>query len=143
MRRTTWGVIAALGAAAAIGVAQAAPKDKPKAAAAAEAPAVQASAPAQEQRVVHAFQDDQQLQQFTQLWQQRQGLLIRLSVLQAYASEEQVALQELDNQFASTYHLDMRQLDRYTLDAEKKVLIERAAAEAAAPSPPPATPAQP
>lgn len=68
---------------------------------------------------------------FAQLWQQRQAVITRMAVLQAYWNQEQPALQESNTQLLSTYNLDVNK--NYTLDAARKVLVEQEAT-----TPPPA-----
>jgi hypothetical protein len=124
MRR--WqGALIGLVAAAGIGLARLAAAPPEGAPATAE-PAAAAEAPAPEERVVHTFKDEQELQRFVELWQQRQGILVRLSVLQAYVGEEQAGLAELQRQLGETYHLNLQALDRTVIDLEKRVIVERA-----------------
>ncbi len=100
--------------------------DAPDAAAA--APSAPASTPGQA-APAYTFKDDTELAEFSTLWQQRQGVLLRMSVLRAYVGEEQTALREINDKMASNYGLDMKK--NYTYDSIHKTLVE-------APTPPPA-----
>ena len=72
--------------------------------------------------VAHTFTDDAGIQEFGRLWQRRQAALTRIAVLQAYVEQEQPALDRLNQQFLSQYHLDVRK--NYSIDTERKILIE-------------------
>lgn len=96
-------------------------------------PASQESAPAE--KIAYTFDDEAKMKEFTHLWQQRQTILLRMTVLQSYWGEEQAALAKLNNQLAATYHLDATK--NYSLDSARRVLIEREGPR----SSPPATPA--
>ena len=123
MRR--WHVaLIGLVAASGVGLARLAAAPQGSAPAPAQPAAAPASAP--EERVVHTFKDEQELQHFVELWQQRQGILVRLSVLQAYLGEEQAGLAELERQLGETYHLNLQALDRTVIDLEKRVIVEHA-----------------
>ncbi len=98
-------------------------------------PGISSSAPAEEGKVAYTFQDDASLNEFQELWRQRQGLMLRLSVLQAYWDEEQAALAELDQQLASKYQLDLTK--NYIYDNERGAIVEQE------PPQPPAPPASP
>ena len=74
------------------------------------------------ERVVHSFSDDAQLQAFANLWQQRQGVTVRLTVLRAYVSEEESALTQLNNIMHDDYSIDP--LKEYLLDTERRVILE-------------------
>ena len=112
-------------------------KDQP-ASAAQGAAAVPTAAP-EEIKAAHTFKDDAELAGFSKLWQQRQGILLRLSVLQAYVGEEQAALRELDKDITGKYGLDFNK--NYTFDRERKALIEVPEPTPPAPSGSPASPA--
>lgn len=115
-------------------------KDKNKAAQPAPA-APDANAPAADEKVAYTFTDDAKIQEFAQLWQQRQGTLVRMTVLQSYLSQEQADLAKLNQTITSTYKLDPSK--SYFLDAKRRVLIERDLpvdgpdAQSAAPAPAP------
>lgn len=79
-----------------------------------------------EERAAFTFTDEAQMQQFAQLWQQRQGMITRMAVLQAYFSQEQASLAQVNQLLLSQYNLDVTK--NYTLDPQRKVLIEREAA---------------
>ena len=75
--------------------------------------------------VVHTFADDEAMQLFAGIWQQRQVLLVRLTVLKSYWDSEQAALDQLNSRFAADYNVDVTR--RYRLDEQRRVLIELAA----------------
>lgn len=81
--------------------------------------------PSDSGKVVYTFSDDAKMQEFTNLWRQRQGIVLRMTVLQAYWNEEQAALGELNKTFETNYKLDVTK--NYTLDDERRVLLERPA----------------
>jgi hypothetical protein len=88
-------------------------------------------------REIHSFQDEAAMQAFAQLWQQRQSIILRMKVLEAYWRNEQDALTDINGQLASGYKLDTTK--NYFLDGQRRVIIEVAQdAEA-----PPAAPAAP
>lgn len=88
-------------------------------AATAEAPA----APAGPETIAFTFADDAQMQQFAQVWGQRQGVLTRMTVLQAYWNQEQTGLTQLNQELLSKFNLDVNK--NYTLDTDRKVLVEQ------------------
>lgn len=97
-----------------------------------QAPA--APQPSGPEKVAFTFENDEKMQEFARLWQQRQGIVLRMTVLQAYWNEEQAALAEVNNKFAADYKLDVAK--NYTLDTDRKVLIEREAPPSAGPEAP-------
>jgi len=94
-----------------------------------------------EEKIVYTFEDDEALRQFTDLWQQRQSIILRMTVLQAYWNEEQAALAELNNVLTSQYHTDATK--NYVLDGDRRVLIEREVPAAPALPTPPTEPITP
>ncbi len=84
-----------------------------------------AISPAGEGTVIHTFPDETSLQEFAGLWQQRQALLLRVTMLESYWNGEQAVLGQINDQLTSAYSLDLEQ--NYTIDAERRVLIEQAA----------------
>ena len=72
--------------------------------------------------VVHTFPDEASLQEFAVLWQQRQALLLRVTMLESYWNGEQGILGQLNDQLTSVYHLDLA--NNYTIDPERRVLVE-------------------
>ena len=98
-------------------------------------------AAASAEKIVYTFGDDAKMQDFTKLWQQRQGVLLRMSVLQTYWSEEQAALAKLNNQVATDYKLDVTK--NYFLDGQRRVLIEREVPPAPPSAQPTVQPSQP
>ncbi|HBH97166.1 MAG TPA: hypothetical protein DDX89_05170 [Candidatus Omnitrophica bacterium] len=87
--------------------------------ASAQAPAAAAGP----ETVAFTFGDDAQMQQFAQVWGQRQGVLTRMAVLQAYWNQEQAGLTQLNQEMLSKYNLDVNK--NYSLDTNRKVLIEQ------------------
>jgi hypothetical protein len=110
-------------------------KDKAKAQAK-EAVAAPAPPPAADEAgtITHTFQDDNQVQEFAALWQQRRQVLLRMAVLQSYWDQEQAGLAELNKHLAETYHVDPSK--SYRLDTDRRALIEQPAAAAGQESPP-------
>jgi len=90
----------------------------------AAATAQDAAAPAD--KIAFTFSDDQKMQEFAQLWQQRQVVLTRMAVLQSYWNVEQGGLNETNKQLLEKFNLDVNK--NYTLDTDRKVLVEREAA---------------
>ena len=88
-------------------------------------PTPASSATPSEDKVAFTFPDDEQLKQFAQLWQARQGVLTRMAVLQDYWTLEQNGLGEANKQLLEKYQLDVNK--NYTLDTDRKVLLERPA----------------
>ncbi len=78
-----------------------------------------------EEKIVYTFADDDKVKDFTKLWQQRQGIVVRMTVLQAYWNEEQASLTELNKKLSTDYKLDPTK--NYFLDAQRRTLIEREA----------------
>ena len=91
-----------------------------------------------DEKIVHTFEDPAKLEEFKKVWQQRQGILVRMSVLQAYWNEEQTLLDQLNHTLSGQYALDITK--SYYLDATRRVLIEQAAPTAAQENPSPAPP---
>ena len=81
------------------------------------------SSTAPQEHVVFTFADDAQMRQFAQLWQQRQGMMARMVVLQGYWNQEQASLAKLNEQLLDQYHHDVAK--NYALDSERKVLVEQ------------------
>jgi hypothetical protein len=102
------------------------------------------AAPVPEGKVVHTFADEATMKEFTDLWQQRQAMLVRMSLLQAYWNNEQAALGRFNSQMQSQYGLDTA-TKNYFLDGTRKVVVEREApAETtASPDAAPVAPTQP
>ena len=110
----------------------------PAAKEAAPAPAAATpDAPAAPEKIVYTFPDQPKMQEFGQLWQQRQGMLIRMSVLQAYWKEEESRLTDLNKKLTDTYQIDPTK--SYSLNTDRRVLIEQetppAPAQVATPAP--------
>jgi hypothetical protein len=96
-----------------------------KAATAPSQAAASAAAPGNE-KIAFTFADDTQLQQFAQLWQQRQATLAKMAVLQSYWREEQGNLNKVSQELLARYNIDVSK--NYQFDPTRKVLIEREAA---------------
>ena len=75
------------------------------------------------EKVAYTFTDEATMQGFTKLQQQRQGVFVRMTVLQSYFNEEQAQLAELNSKLAKEYGLDVSK--NYSLDAQRRVIIER------------------
>ena len=86
-------------------------------------------------KVVYTFKDEDELKQFTQMFIAKQNVLTRVAVLGQYMSLEQENLKQINGQLFLQYKVDPEK--NYTLDGEKRALMERPAA------PPAATPAVP
>ena len=71
---------------------------------------------------VYTFTTDEELREFAKLWQQRQGALTRMAVLQGYLTQEEAAVQQVTQELSSKYHLDATKA--YTLDLARKALVE-------------------
>lgn len=112
----------------------------------AQATAPQAAASTEPEKIAFTFTDEEQMKQFAKVWGQRQGVLTRMAVLQAYWNQEQAGLGQLNQELLSKYNLDVNK--NYTLDTAKKALVEQpltpeqieAAAKAAAATPGQASP---
>ena len=93
-------------------------------------------------KVIYTFADEDKMREFMKLWQQRQGIVLRMTVLQAYWNQEHEALAKLNNQLATDYHLDTTK--SYSFDDQRRALIEHEAPPAAQsanqPAPQPASP---
>jgi hypothetical protein len=105
-------------------------------AAAPQAPA--AEQPAAPEKVVFTFDADEKMNEFTTVWQQRQAMILRMTVLQSFWNEEQVRLAQLNKQLSDDYKVDVSK--NYYLDGQRRVLIER---EAPPQVPQTASPTQP
>ena len=135
MKRTlSWMVV--LGGVGVAVAAFAGPKQKPSepAKTAAEAPKSAAAAPAAapggaaEEKIVYTFENEDKMQAFGRLWQQRQAAVVRMKVLESYWTQEQAAVKQLNEKLAADYALDVAK--NYVLDPKRRVLIEREAAPA-------------
>ena len=78
---------------------------------------------AADEKVVYAFKDQDELQQFSQLFMVKQNIITRLAVLQSYAAQEGANLEQINGQLFLKFKVDPNK--SYTLDAEKRTLIER------------------
>lgn len=92
-----------------------------------------------DEKIGYTFKDDTDMQAFTQLWQQRQAIIVRMTVLKSYWDEEEVALANLNAKIATDYKLDPTK--NYSLDTQRRVLIERELPMQTAPATPAAQPA--
>ena len=63
------------------------------------------------------------MKEFETLWRKRQAAIVRMTVLQSYWNEEQAGLVELNNQLTTGYQVDIAK--NYSLDTQRRVLIER------------------
>lgn len=87
------------------------------------APTQAPAAAAGPETIAFTFTDETQMQQFAQVWGQRQGVLTRMAVLQAYWNQEQTGLTQLNQELLSKFNLDVNK--NYTLDTDRKVLVEQ------------------
>ncbi len=133
MQRATFWIIGAGLTGAALMLVLQAQERQTGAPASAQKPAATPSAASGSEKIAFTFPDEDQMRQFAQLWQQRQATLTKMAVLQDYFTQEQTALADQNKQLLSTYNLDVSK--NYTLDTDRKVLVEREA--------PPEQPAQP
>ena len=85
-------------------------------------PATEAAseAPPVDGREIHSFPDETAMQAFAQLWQQRQSIILRMKVLEAYWRNEQDALKGMNDQLASAYGLDATK--NYFLVGQRRVI---------------------
>ena len=116
-------VVAAMSAQAKDNPAPAAP-----AAASATPPAQPGAVSEGGEKVVFTFDSEEKMKAFETLWRQRQVAAVRMTVLQSYWNEEQVLMTKLNEQLAKDYQVDVTKA--YSLDPEKKVLIEHSDQEA-------------
>lgn len=104
------------------------------------APADQATVqplPPGEEKIAYTFTDDAKLNEFATIMQQRQGVALRMAVLQDYWNQDKTAMDQLDKQLTDAYQLDLTK--NYSLDTNRRVLIELPPA----PAPAEAVPAAP
>ncbi|MBI3996562.1 MAG: hypothetical protein HY352_02775 [Candidatus Omnitrophica bacterium] len=87
-----------------------------------------AAQPASE-KIVYTFENQDKMLEFTKIWQRRQGVVVRMTVLQAYWEQERADLDELNKKLSTDYQLDVTK--NYSLDTDRRVLIEREAPPAA------------
>ena len=125
MKRVTLWVVGAGVASVALMIALRAQEQaaKPISASNPPGPSSAPAAPVGPEVVAFTFTDDTQMNQFAQLWQQRQAALTRMAVLQSYWSQEQGILAQMNQQLLSQFNLDVNK--NYTLDADRKVLVEQ------------------
>ncbi len=126
MKRVTMWIVGAGVASVALMIALRAQEQSAKPIAAGQASSSAApAAPAAsgEEKVAFTFTDEEQMKQFAQVWQQRQALLTRMAVLQAYWNQEQGGLTQMNQQLLSQFNLDVNK--NYTLDTDRKVLVEQ------------------
>lgn len=94
-----------------------------------------AEPPETPETVVHTFTDEAQMTAFAELWRQRQSAVLRMSVLQAYWNEEQAVITQVNGRLTQDYHVDPAK--NYSLDTQRRVLLEQPApATARSPGPP-------
>ena len=114
----------------------AAAKDKPSdqngkaPAAPTEAGAAQHEGAKPPEHVVYTFESDERMKAFGALWQKRQAMLLRMSVLKSYWEQEQESLNQLNKNLSTDYHLDLSK--NYTLDAPRRMILEREVSAAGA-----------
>ena len=76
------------------------------------------------EKVAHVFADEAGMRAFTQVWKERQQVLLHLRVLQEYRRETQAVIEQLRGQLTGTYGIDLAQ-PFYHLDREAHVLREQ------------------
>ena len=94
--------------------------------------------PPEGEKIVHTFEDEAKMKTFANLWQQRQAILLRMTVLKTYWEQEQATLTQVNNKLAADYQVDVTK--NYTMDGNRRVLIEREAPPSAATEPAPTQP---
>lgn len=87
----------------------------------ADATAASPSAP-EGQKAVHTFTDDEAMKAFAQLWQARQMIAGRMDVLSGYWVAERRRVEELNEQLAAGYHVDVTK--SYSFDQARRALVE-------------------
>ena len=92
-------------------------------------PAATTGQAAPAEKVVFTFENDEKMQEFETLWRQRQVAVVRMTVLQSYWTEEQALLTQLNEKLTSDYKVDTKKT--YSLDPQRRVLIERGEAQPA------------
>ena len=107
---------------------QARPKTPAKAASAAPAAAAPAASPAE--KIAYTFPDEEKMHAFTELWQKRQSVAVRMAVLKDYWTGEEASITKFNKDLQSQYGFDPAK--NYSLDTQKRVLMERKTPEAAA-----------
>ena len=106
---------------------QARPKEPPKAPVT-HAAAAPAASPAE--KIAYTFPDEAKVREFTELWQKRQSVAVRMAVLKDYWTGEEASITTFNKDLQSHYDFDPAK--NYSLDTQKRVLTERKAPEAAA-----------
>jgi hypothetical protein len=97
----------------------------------------QPAASSEPEKVVFTFENEEKMNEFTDLWQRRQAMVLRMTVLQSFWNEEQVRLAQVNKELETKYQVDVS--NNYYLDGERRVLIQREAP----PAPPAAAPTTP
>ena len=75
------------------------------------------------EKIVYTFGDEAKMNEFETLWRRRQAAIVRMTVLQSYWNEEQAVLTGLNNKLTTDYTVDIKK--NYSLDPQRRVLIER------------------
>ncbi len=75
------------------------------------------------EKIVYTFENQDKMMEFTKVWQRRQGVVVRMTVLQAYWEQERADLDQLNKTISTDYKLDVTK--NYSLDTDRRVLIER------------------
>ena len=87
--------------------------------------------------VAYTFADEDKLKEFVRSWQQRQAMVFRLAVLKDYWDAEEKNLKTITDGMVTSYGIDPAK--NYTLDKEKKSLVELPAPVEPGKEPPAAT----
>lgn len=136
MKRSVWGIAGILIAVVALIVGLQLQEKRLNAQQPNEGQATPAAPTSGEETIAYTFSDEAQMQEFGQLWRQHQEVRIRMAVLQGYLTQEQAALAQLNQQFLSKYNLDVTK--NYSLDTDRKVILERPASATPEPGAQPA-----
>ena len=89
------------------------------------APSTSEPPTAQAEKIAYTFTSDAEMENYTKMLQERQGILIRMQVLQQYFGTEQSNLRTINEDIIATYKLDGTKA--YFLDPARKVLLEQEA----------------
>lgn len=120
MKRAVIGAVGVAAVAALLIVALKQQQQKPQ-----SAPNTATAQQAPVEKIVFTFADDAQIQRFGELWAERQASVTRQAVMRSYWDAEQADLDNVNNKLNQQFGMDVNK--EYTLDTDRKVLIERPA----------------
>ena len=92
----------------------------------------QTKAQATAEKILYTFAGEVEVREFLTLWQQRQGMLTRMSVLEWYWNREQAIRAKLVDKLIDDYRVDP--MKDYALDRQQRLLIERQSSPSSQPS---------